>query len=512
MNNYLEVYSVLNSLYPEVEGSFFYKELFPNNQNKGVLNDGAYNPNAIYLYSCIEDKENKRLFQRVMFNDTWKEDYIKYVVRNPFAICSGLSYIGRKNISKNARKMHALIIDLDEVGENEIKNLLHRYNTIWDDSDRYITLPPTFLALSGTGLHIYYVFDEPIDLTFNNRIMLKNIKDRLTKSNWDPGCTSKLKKIQYQSINQSFRMIGSLNNKKGKENVIVRAFKIGERVTIESVQNLTQNFSDFKTKEKLYKIPIAESIQRERKRISLKKAKIEYPEWYQRRIVLKKPPTLWNVSRNVYDWWKGKADDIEGGHRYFYMMCLAIYAKKCDISREELEKDSLKVFDILTDVEHINPLEDEDRINALKAYDRDVHSFTIHTIEKLTGLRIKRNRRNYRKQKDHLALARAIQNVIYPNGEWRNKKGSPSKKKLVLEYIEEYPTDNISEIARNLNISFVTAHKYAGPQRKIKYKKPTKEKLVKDYIEKHPTDNITEIAKALNISRPTVYKYINPRD
>ena len=35
---------------------------------------------------------------------------------------------------------------------------------------------PTFLVLSGNGLHLYYVFEEPIDLYPNIKIQLKKPK------------------------------------------------------------------------------------------------------------------------------------------------------------------------------------------------------------------------------------------------------------------------------------------------------------------------------------------------
>ena len=95
--------------------------------------------------------------------------------------------------------------------------------------------------------------------------------------------------------------------------------------------------------------------------------------------------------------------------------------------------------------------------------DKDIEKITIDDIEKLTDIRIERNKRNYRAQKQHLKIARATRDIIHEN--WREGNGRP---------------------------------KGSG----------TKENIVKEYIEKNPEDNPTEIARALNISRPTVYKYL----
>ena len=40
-------------------------------------------------------------------------------------------------------------------------------------------------------------------------------------------------------------------------------------------------------------------------------------------------------------------EKISAGHRYFGIMVLAIYAKKCGISYEELEKDAFGFLEIL---------------------------------------------------------------------------------------------------------------------------------------------------------------------
>ena len=71
--------------------------------------------------------------------------------------------------------MNALIFDLDGVGIGELRNLFLRFG---GDPARVRRLPmPTFLVLSGTGLHIYYVFQQPIDLypNYNGDIGNKSI-------------------------------------------------------------------------------------------------------------------------------------------------------------------------------------------------------------------------------------------------------------------------------------------------------------------------------------------------
>src|SRR5699024_6936893 len=111
----------------EVEGEYFYKYLFPNNQIQGEESVDYSKPNSIYLYKDPKDEGTKRkLRRRIMLKDTWEADYKEYVNGNPMTLCSGLVYRGMKNRLENAQQMNALVFDLDSVGKNELMNLFSR--------------------------------------------------------------------------------------------------------------------------------------------------------------------------------------------------------------------------------------------------------------------------------------------------------------------------------------------------------------------------------------------------
>ena len=98
----------------------------------------------------------------------------------------------------------------------------------------------------------------------------------------------------------------------------------------------------------------------------------------------------------------------------------------------------------------------------MEVYHREYYNFTIDDIEKLTDIRIERNKRNYQNQKDHLEEARMIRDLRMSrqNKNWWDNSGRPSKENIVKEYIEKNPDDNPTEIARALNISRPTVYKY----------------------------------------------------
>ena len=452
LGNYINVKSILEGQYQEVNGYDFYRYVFPNNQDQGENSEKYSKPNAIYLYRDEDEEDPKRTYRRrIMLNDSWEEDYMEYIECNPKTLCSGLAYRGRKNRLENAQQMNALVFDLDSVGENEIRNLLLRMSK----KTGLRTLPqPTFIVMSGTGLHIYYVFDNPIALYPNIKLQLKKLKYDLTFKMWEYKATSQEKQIQYQSINQGFRMVGSINDKYDLE---VIAFRTGDRVSL----NYVNSYVDEKQNMVDVNRPFRPS------QYSKEEAREKFPEWYEKVIVQgKKGVKKWNIKRDLYDWWLRQSYKVKGGHRYFYLMCMVIYAYKCNISIEEVKEDMNEKFEELKDIEHSNPLTKEDLYTALEVYHREYYNFTIDDIEKLTDIRIERNKRNYQSQKNHLEVARAIRDVKMKqqNKVWWNEKGRPKgsgiKENLVKEYLEENPDDNPTEIARNLGVSRTTVYKY----------------------------------------------------
>lgn len=447
--DYRECYEYLSSQFPEVGGCEFYQELFPDNENVGEIHTDYSHPNAIYLYR--DEQVDGRVRRRIMLKDTWEKDYMDYVECNSLTLCSGLVYRKRANKLKNGQRMNALIFDLDGVGLSELRNLFLRFG---GEPERVRRLPmPTFIILSGTGLHVYYVFHEPIDLYPNIKVQLKSLKYDLTFRMWEYKATSKLQAIQYQSINQCFRMVGSINDKHGTQLV---AFRTGERVTLEYLNAYAkpENRVDINKPFRPSKMTRAE-------------AKEAYPEWYERVIVKgDKRRKQWDIAGKVhgndpyalYHWWLRQISSIKGGHRYFYLMCLAIYAYKCGVPKKQLRQDMQIAFEDLQLVKHENVLTEEDIKSALEAYDKEYYNFTISDIEALTDVRIEKNKRNGRKQKQHMEIMRAIQNVTNPK--WREGGGRPSAQKKVFEWRKQNPNGKKADCHRDTGLDPKTIRKW----------------------------------------------------
>ena len=101
--------------------------------------------------------------------------------------------------------------------------------------------------------------------------------------------------------------------------------------------------------------------------LTLDQAKEKYSEWYQERIIEKKPRKTWIFNRRVYDRWLQRIQtEYSVGHRYWCVWVLAVTAMKCGISLEELERDAFGLIERFNKDE--NPFTKEDVLAALEGY------------------------------------------------------------------------------------------------------------------------------------------------
>ena len=443
MRNILTEY--LYTYYDELEPKEFYREIFREGelQEKEVYDKGKYNGIIVEVTKDkLYDGKNKVL-RHTLTDDLDKIDEV--IGRDNFCLMSPISYIGRKRNSDNARALYALAIDLDGLIINGDKPV--GLETLFHQIEDIGRIPiPTYIVSSGTGLHLYYVFEKPIMLFPNVVKQLQRYKRELTRIVWQGYITNLEDNVQYESLFQGFRVVGTIT-KKGER---ARAFETGKRVTMDYMNEFVRD--EFKTSDFVYK-----------SNLTLEQAKEKYPDWYEKRIVNKQPKGTWVCKRAVYDWWKDRIEnEAKTGHRYYCMMMLAVYARKSGIEREELERDAfmfMDKFDKLPSSED-NPFTEKDVIDALQAYDDRYMTYPINSISYLTDIPIERNKRNYRKQREHLKIARFIRDEVNGNKDWQNKEGRPSKEQIVKEYRKNNPNARKCDCIRDTGLSKMTVYKW----------------------------------------------------
>lgn len=416
---------------------------------------GSFKSNPIGYYR--NTGEEKGHF-RILFEDTF-EEVLQELQEADFSIMNGLTYFGRRNLQEHASKVYAMIFDLDGVTDKTL-------NAFFSGAIAAKAYPiPNYVALSGHGVHLYYVMEDPVELFPYIKLQLKELKYALTDRMWNP-YTSTEDSVQHQGINQGFRVIGGKTKIKG---VRVRAFRVNTHPF--SIRQLCE----FVPKES----KIDEKQLFRESKLTLAQAQKKYPEWYEKVIVQKDTSRkLWDISGKVhgdnpyalYDWWKAKI--LSGAsyrHRYFAIMCLAIYGVKCGKPYEVVEADACSLVPFLNELNPQEPFTEEDCMVALECYDARYCTFPIRDIEKLSAITIERNRRNGRKQRTHLRMARSNRDILCEERgktDWREGAGRPNgsgtAEQKVLKYRADHPDANVTEVARALGISRPTVYKWWG--------------------------------------------------
>lgn len=444
----------LYTYFDEIEPKEFYRNIFPKGelqeQGEDHYGDGKYNGIIIEVtdekYKDSKGRERKVVKRHSLTDDLDKIDDV--CSRDNFCLMSAVSYYGKNRFNENARNMYALVIEVDgllvkndeQVG---IVNLFHQIENI----ERIPN--PTYVVSSGNGLHLYYVFEKPLPLFKNVFKQLENLKRELTRIIWFDGITSLSDDIQYEPITQGFRVVGTATKKKDKS-IRARAFETGSKVSIKYLNEFVSD--EFKVTEFSYKSDL-----------TLSQAKKKYPEWYEKRIENGQARGSWTCNRAVYDWWKKKINSgAKCGHRYWCLRVLSIYAIKCGIDYQELEDDVFSYLEFMDSMtkEGFDSFTEYDCLKALEGYQENWNTYPIDKIVHRTGIPIEKNKRNGRKQNQHLQRARAVQEIDYPNGSWRNTEGQPSKENVVKQWRAENPNGKKADCIRDTGLAKHTVYKW----------------------------------------------------
>lgn len=408
--------------FEEVSAFDFYRDLFPFGelQSRDETENHKYNAIACEIVPVGKQFKTHRF---TVGNDFENMEHL--LTTENFVIMSPMSYVGKARTSKNARLLYALVFDLDGVkGEKGLDSLF-----VQMQND--IVPSPTFFVCSGTGLHLYFVFVEPVPMFPSVTEPLEKLKNDLTKLFWNPYVTklSEENQIQYEPIWQGFRIVGGVTKDFKKTGHRVKAWRYGKPVSLEYLNRYA-----------LEENRIPKSAIQYKSQMSLQEAKEKFPDWYERKIVKGQGRKYWNIKADLYYWWlKRISTERICGHRYYCIMTLAIYAKKCGISFEELRKDAYGLLDNFNSISpEENQFTEQDIRDGLKAYKDEFRTMPINSIMHFSGIRIEKNKRNGRKQKDHIKLMNKMRELKIELGEisehWQGRKPVADK---VFEYYKD---------------------------------------------------------------------------
>lgn len=447
----------LNQYFDEVTPIEFYRCIFPQGEldTKDSFTKGKYTGIAIEV-TKEKKKNGKPKTKRYSITDDL--DTISLLEQsNNFCLVSPISYCGKERTADNSRLLYAIAVDLDhiQIRDNEPTGLISLWNGHINAVER--VPKPTFIVSSGTGVHLYYVFEQPIPLFNDTAKQLQALKHELTEIIWHGTVVdiTDERDIQQEGIYQGFRVVGTIT----KTGDRARAFETGDKITLEYLNEFVSD----KNKVGRYTT---------KKELTLSKAKELYPQWYENRVVNKKPPSVWHVSRNLYDWWLNEIlSKAKVGHRYYCLMILSIYAYKCSmydakhnpnpVTYEELERDCWRVseyFETLTN-DSKNHFTNADVLDALESFQDKWVKYPRDSIEYKCGFALPHNKRNGRKQSTHLKIARSTLDIMNEE-QGKALQGRKNKKDTVEKWQLEHPTGRKADCIRDTGLSKPTVYKY----------------------------------------------------
>ena len=461
IQNYTAKNEFLSERFTELTPAEFYKAIFDPEtlETKGDTTYRASNP----IFSYKVTKGERSYFQNeIVFQDTFDETLAK-TAKNDLALCSMITYSGRRKSAKNAYKCVGFCIDLDGVGVEEITCLLGQIE--WLDKIPW----PTYVANSGHGLHVYYIFQHPVPLYPQVAQRLQTLKRGLTNLVWNrETSTYKPKDRQFQGIYQSFRMPGSrtkLGKGTSRNKYLVRVWKWGKPCSLEDLNKYV---------DKKFQVPTDPDYSswdwENEGHYSLEECRLLYPDWYEKRIVKGEPTGQWVCNRGLYDWWLDKiqGENEEGnsnakdGNRFHCISMLYVYGIKCNLDKSLIDADAMELLEPFNELttKPDNNFTVHDIKAASKFYDKRFARMSRREIERRTGIPIPTARRNGRTQKEHLRRARVIQTADYPDGEWRNREGRPSKQDIVNEWRKRNPDGSKNACIKETRLSRMTVYKW----------------------------------------------------
>ena len=446
-----------------------YQDIFNNGEDleeKGEYKKGGESRTCKYNLIAIQiiNKENdKRIINRVAIHKGLNE--LKKIIEEKekkFNILSCISYAGNNNTMINARYMYALVIDLDDIREGKS----YDDNGIISLVDFYMYQKrcpiPNYIVSSGHGLHLYFVFNKPIPLYKNIQEKIFDLKKEMIKRIW----TEDVSNIepQYGSVVQGFRMGGtytkaSINSKKTERTQCFKIITAPHKYTLYDLAETTLMSDEEKEKYKSIDSNLSN------RKYTIEEAKRKFPEWYQKRVIEKRPRGKWNIKKDLYEWWiRTIKTENKEHHRYFCCMFACIYAIKCNVPLEKVKSDLYELLPYFNSAER-EPFTKQDIDDSLFAFQDNYYFWTRDKISLMSAIPIKANKRNGMPQKEHIEFMnfRRKQKINLGICKVGRKKGQidNEKEKRVIDYLKNGGDKRVKEIMKNCNISSEhTAIKY----------------------------------------------------
>lgn len=398
--------------------------------------------NASYNHETVAPK-----YPTILFKDTVKDTMANLPKQFPYAIINNCTYFGKHKNNEKLDKCFGITQEIDNMSNRQLELFLNDCQTQQLPLPNFITF-----SKSGKGVHLYYLFSEPVNCKWWNTEQLANLKHALCKKLW----TNKYSDAPPQNSQpfvQSFMLPGfNLGN---RTTSITRTFLLNQsHYNVEDfASEIGCTWLNEKSAKHLYnKFPGAKH--------SLAYCKKNYPKWYQKVIIEQRPAKAYVTNAKFYEWFLKQMStpgNVEYGHRYYAVGALTIIGVKCEIPKSQIISNVKDVMPILNADKTIPKFTFEEMNLAINHfYNKKNMKVTRKRLEEYSGIKMNKQKRNYRTREEHMKYMQKIRNKK-TSGNWRKKW---NRKQMVFEWAKNNKELNRTVCAQELKISRNTANKY----------------------------------------------------
>ena len=315
-------------------------------------------------------------------------------------------------------KLYAMVLDIDDMDPDTLGRLMDRIKSR--------ELPqPSLIVNSGSGVHLYFNFAEPVDTLKRRLPALRAILSRLADIFTGYG------KMDRHPLTQSFRPIGSQT----KLGDVATGFMTGDRWPLDQLAAIcsVELGGVFGPVEKTDK-PAPK--QKKTNVVFMPNAKRKFFRYCAERVF--------------------KLTDL--GSRYMALFGIAIVGYKTHTPREDVIAEMESLIKIWNRKHPENPVEMREIDKAMEGYSQKFLMVRSATLEEYFGWQFERKiPRKGRTRAEHLERANAI----------KHAGQAVDKKQAIAKYLKNHIATSITEIAQSLHMSRNTVVKYVDREKGV---------------------------------------------
>lgn len=406
------------------------------------------NPLNVFIHSKKTGKSKRKAKGKILKFSDMDELYKIFWSYKNLSIPM-IEYHNSNPFQRSTKNIYAYVVDIDDVDLKTLKRILKKLK------NKKLKLLPNLISSSGNGIHLYWVFDEPI---FYFHQICDQINAALRKIQRD--VSKHLKKADEKtSAFTSFRPAGARTKFGSKVRTFFLRKKKYSFFEICEAYNITiPPVYNFVYAKEMGNVVDMEKWREKIKEFKREKEKEGTSEPVKEKFNVKdlKPNAREGFFNHSYD---RAFDEVPEGNRNNALFALGVIARKCGMSADYVKRQLKELVDFWNsrDKKILHHYEVDQTVNSAYRHDEYLRTRAFK-LEKFLGFSFLRSTKRRPagerlKREQHLVYMRY--KFLQYAKELRNEKLN-----RIAEYLYQFGYTSQNAIAKALNMSKSTVNKY----------------------------------------------------